>query len=249
MSVPSRTFGTPRSLVGNDLLDRVPPAVRTELLKQSELVALREEQELFRPGASVRRLFFPTTAVCSLLLGLNSGQRAEMGTVGNEGLIGIPTVLGTRATEFAVVQIPGEAYALHKQLLKQLLQAHASFNEALMRYISYAYHMAKQTTVCNAYHNIDQRLARWLLTCHDRARHDRFPITQELLGHMVAATRPRVTEAAGRLRSAGVIDYERGLLRIRDRKRLEARACECYAATRMGLLAARNSRKPREEAE
>src|SRR5919108_4204345 len=141
MSVPSRTFRTPRSLVGNDLLDRVPPAVRAELLEQSELVALREEQELFRPGASVRRLFFPTTAVCSLLLGLNSGQRAEMGTVGNEGLVGIPAVLGTRATEFAVVQIPGEAYVINTHLLRQLMQAHLSLNEALMRYISYAYHM------------------------------------------------------------------------------------------------------------
>jgi CRP-like cAMP-binding protein len=227
VSVPSRT--------NNELLDRVPAAVRAELLKQSELVALREEHELFRPGANIRRLFFPTTMVCSLLLGLNSGQRAEMGTVGNEGLVGIPAVLGTRSTEFAVVQIPGEAYAMHKHLLKELMQAHASFNEALMRYISSAYHMAKQTTVCNAYHNIDQRLARWLLACHDRARKDNFPITQELLGHMVAATRPRVTEAAGRLRAAGVIDYERGFLQIKDRKRLEARACECYAATRMGL--------------
>lgn len=155
-----------------------------------------------------------------------------MGTVGNEGFVGIPAAVHLPATEYAVVQIPGEAYALDAQTFQRALEKNEDMRHAVIRYIGYAHQVAQQATACNSYHSVEQRLARWLLTVQDRARKDEFPMTHELLSHMVAATRPRVGEAAARLRSAGTIGYHRGMIRIADRTRLEAKACECYAATR-----------------
>lgn len=214
---------------GNDLLDRLIAA--GGLPRTLELIALKAGEELFTPGAGIARVYFPTTCVCSILLGLNSGQRAEAGTVGSEGFVGIPVALGISPTDYAIVQVPGKAHVLAASVLKDLLEANARARGAILRYIGYAYHVAEQTTACNSYHTVGQRLARWLLICHDRAHADSFPMTQELLSHMVAATRPRVSEAAARLRSQGVLDYRHGEIHIKNRASLEAKACECYAVT------------------
>ncbi|MGE5524586.1 MAG: Crp/Fnr family transcriptional regulator [Rhodospirillaceae bacterium] len=234
MSVPrgtnSRHTSSPE--IGNRLIDGLPPSERAAFGKHIEAVELQLEEQLMEPRAPVKRVFFPTTAVCSIIIGLASGQRAEMGTIGNEGFVGIPVVLRARASEFAVVQIPGSAYAMSAATLASLMGEHEALHRALLRYVGYAYHMAKQTTACNAYHSVGQRLARWLLTAHDRARRDEFPLTQELLSHMVAATRPRISEAAAVLRAEGIIDYHHGIMHIRDRSGLESKSCECYAATR-----------------
>lgn len=229
MSVPRRTQKGPGP-TGNELLDRL--LAGEALAREITRVTLETEQELLIPGVMVSRVFFPTTSVCCILLALKSGQRAEVSTVGNEGFVGIPAVLRIPATEYAIVQIPGDAYVVNASALLGVLDENGGLRRIVNRYIGYAYQSAQQTTICNSYHSVEQRLARWLLTAHDRARTDVFPMTQELLSHMVAATRPRVNEAARRLRSDGMIDYERGSVQIRSRNRLERRACECYAATR-----------------
>jgi CRP-like cAMP-binding protein len=218
---------------GNRLLDRLPAQVRTAVLRTATLRSFRAEEELIKPGTPLRKLLFPTTVVCSILTELRSGQRAETGTVGNEGFVGISAVLGTKTTEYVVAQTPGEGYEVRVAHLEHLFSSHKSLRRAMMRFIGYAYHLAKQTLVCHAYHSVEQRLARCLLAAHDRSAQDEFEMTQEVLSQTVAATRPRVTEAAGRLRAIGVIDYQRGRIRIRNRKRLEATACECYEATRL----------------
>lgn len=217
---------------GNTLLDHLPAPARSDFLREAALASVDSGWEILAPGEVIRDLYFPTTAVCSVFIGLRSGQRAEVGTVGNEGFVGAPTVLGRdTSTEYAVVQFAGGAYTIGVGGLKRLQDKHPPLRGALLRYVAYALQVAKQSTACNAYHSLDQRLARWLLTTHDRTRSDEFRLTQELLAHMVAATRPRVSEATGRLRAAGIIDYQHGTLRVKDRKRLEAKACECYRAT------------------
>ncbi len=228
-----------KSEIGNRFVEELPAPIRASLMGHARLESLPLEAHLMTPGVQITRLVFPTTAVCSLMIGLSSGQRAEMGTVGNEGFVGIPTVLGTLPTEFAIVQVPGDAYFVNARSFAALLDRHRPLRQAAMAYVSYAYQLAKQTAVCNAYHAIDKRLARWLLTCHDRSQQDEFPLTQEIISHMVAATRPRVAEAAGRLRSQGIIDYRRGSLSIRDRTRLERKSCECYEATKRSWFAGR----------
>jgi CRP-like cAMP-binding protein len=147
--------------------------------------------------------------------------------VGSDGFVGIPALLGAEATEYVIAQSAGEGYEISTGRIRSLLDEHKGLHQGLLQYIGHAYQMAKQTTVCNAYHAIEQRLARWLLAMQDRSGKDEFSMTQELLSYMVAATRPRVTEAAAKLRAQGLIDYRRGRVIIKDRKALEARACEC----------------------
>lgn len=228
MSVPRRTHR--RQSTGNTLLDRLLSL--DGLDRHLEPVRLDMQEGLLVPGETVRRIFFPTTCVCSILIELKTGQRAEIGTVGNEGFVGIPAVLRMPATELAIVQIPGDAYAMKAPPFQNALERNRELYQAVVRYIGFAYQVAQQVNACNAYHTVDQRLARWLLVCADRARRLQFEMNQELLSHMVAATRPRVSEAARRLKLAGVIDYTRGNLEIRDRTRLERVACECYTATK-----------------
>jgi CRP-like cAMP-binding protein len=234
MSVPKRTkrvAATPSS-TGNRLLDKLPSGTRQLIARAARLRSYAMEEQLIAPGAAVRGLIFPTTLVCSVLVGLSSGQRAEMGTVGNEGFVGIPALLGTRPTEFVIAQRAGEAYEISAIRIASLIERSRLLQQGLLQYVGHAYHVAKQTTACNAYHTIEQRLARWLLLMQDRTGKDSFPMTQELLSQMVAATRPRVTEAAAKLRADSIIDYHRGRVTIRDRKALQVRACECYEATR-----------------
>ena len=216
----------------NELLDAMPSGTRAELVRRGGLVELAENQVLGQPGRRVSRLFFPTTCVISIILPLKSGQRAEAGTVGREGFVGIAALLDLPADDIALVQIPGAAYSVEARKAMPLLAAQGEAREVLTRYIGHAYRVAKQTSACNAFHSIEQRTARWLLTAQDRARRSEFPLTQEMLSHMVAATRARVGEVAFRLRAAGLIEYSRGRVQIIDRKRLERASCECYAATR-----------------
>jgi len=222
----------PPRRTGNELLDAMAPATRAELLQQAELVDLSENDVLGQPGRRVLRFYFPRTCVVSVVLPLKSGQRAEAGTIGCEGFVGIPALLRRPFDDLTIVQIPGEAYSVDVQKAMALIAAHDEARDILTSYIGHAYHVAKQTTACNAFHSIEQRTARWLLTAQDRARRSQFPLTQELLSHMVAATRARVGEVTFRLRTEGLIDYTRGHIEIKDRKRLERASCECYAATR-----------------
>jgi CRP-like cAMP-binding protein len=217
---------------GNELLEAMPAGARAELVRRGELVDLSEKQVLGEPGLPVSRLYFPRTCVISIVLPLRSGQRAEAGTVGREGFVGIGALLHRPFDDLALVQIPGDAYAVDVYKAMAVLGEYDEVREVLTGYIGRAYLLAKQTSACNAFHSIEQRTARWLLTAQDRAGRSEFPLTQELLSHMVAATRARVGEVAVRMRVAGIIDYRRGRMQIRDRKRLERASCECYSATR-----------------
>jgi CRP-like cAMP-binding protein len=217
---------------GNALLDIVSPPTRERLLSEAERVCLTRGQVLFAPGAPLNEVYFPITCVCSFLLTLESGQSAETSTAGNEGMVGLRVAIGGAPNQSAIVQVPGEAWKLRADLFREGLGALPEFRDAIHEYVGYVYHVAQQWSLCNAYHSVEQRLARWLLTARDRAHSDRFPVTQQLLSEMVAATRPRVAECLLRFRSTGLVTYRRGCVEVTDAPGLGKLACECYALTR-----------------
>jgi CRP-like cAMP-binding protein len=216
---------------GNKILDELPLSAQKAL--QKSLVTLDAGEQMFSQGEKVSHAFFPTTAVCSLFVELSSGDKAETATIGHDGFLGVAVVLGMPVSHSAgVIQIGGEGYRMAARAVLDLCKQHESFRRALFGYSGFCLHMASRSVACNSFHSIVQRLARWLLFTHDRAGKSEFRLTHEFLSAMLAATRPRVSQAAARLRADGVIDYHHGKVRILDRKRLEEVSCECYEETK-----------------
>lgn len=216
---------------GNNILDALPSLVRKTV--QKSLISVPAGTVLFTQGERVTHAFFPTTAVCSLVVELASGDKAETGTVGADGFVGVPLVLGMPVSHSSsVIQQSGDGYRLAARSVLDLCKHHESFRKALFGYTGYCLHLASRSVACNSFHSIVQRLARWLLFAHDRAAQNDFHLTHEVLSAMLAATRPRVSQAAGRLKADGIIDYRRGKVRILDRPRLESVSCECYEETK-----------------
>jgi CRP-like cAMP-binding protein len=229
-----RAIGVEAS-TGNELLDVLPLATRKRVLANAERVRLERGQVLFAAGSPLNDVYFPIDCVCSFLLTLESGQSAETSTAGNEGMIGLRVVLGGARNQSAMVQIPGTAWKLRADDFRDALDTFPDFRDVVRKYVGYIFHFAQQSSLCNAYHSVEQRLARWLLTARDRARADQFPVTQQLLSEMVAATRPRVAECLSRFRTADLVAYRRGCVKVTNAAGLEKVACECYAATRHAL--------------
>jgi CRP-like cAMP-binding protein len=218
-------------VTGNRILDQLPPAAQRGL--QKLLVNLPAGADVLVPGERIAHAIFPTTAICSLVVELDSGDKAESATVGNDGFVGVPMVLGASLSDVrGVVQLAGEAYRLGAKQVLEFCADHDSFRRGLHGYSAFRLHLASRTLACNSFHSILQRMARWLLFLHDRLGRGDLRLTHERLSSMLAATRPRVSQAAARLKLDGIIDYRRGNIRILDRIRLEAVACECYGQTR-----------------
>lgn len=215
---------------GNRILDTLPASVQKACRKS--LVSLPAGTAVVAQGEKIAHVFFPTTAVCSMLVELSTGDKAEAAAVGSDGFVGVPLVLGHAVSPSSgIVQVAGDGYRLPARGLLDLCKQHEAFRKALFHYSAFHLHLAVRSVACNSFHSIRQRLARWLLFAHDRACKDEFPMTHETLSAMLAATRPRVSQAAARLKAEGVIESRRGKMRILDRPGLEAAACECYAAT------------------
>ena len=218
---------------GNLLLDSLPLATRRACLDAAESVELGAGEEIVVQGERSRSAFFPASAVCSLTMVLKSGDKAECATVGAEGMIGVSLIATPPRSAFsAVVQVAGLAYRLPLASVGELLQQHRALRDAVLAYTGFALNVVGRSVACNSYHSIVERLARWLLVLHDRVEREELELTHDMLSQVLAATRPRVSLAAGKLRSLRTIDYQRGLVRIVDRKRLEQVACECYETTR-----------------
>lgn len=218
---------------GNHLLDSLSPAARRPCLEAGEEVQVRIGEEIVTQGARARYVFFPASAVCSLTVGLKSGDKAECSTVGAEGVIGLSLLSGAERSPFsAIVRVAGAGFRVPLAPLGELLQSNRALREAMLLYAGFALVVVGRSVACNSYHSIVQRLARWLLMTHDRVEREELALTHDILSQMLAATRPRVSLAAAKLRAMQVIDYQRGVVRILDRKRLEQVACECYEAGR-----------------
>jgi CRP-like cAMP-binding protein len=222
----SVTRHTPRQ---NHLLDALPPADYERIAAHLEWVPLKLAEVLYEPGIKLRNVYFPTTAIVSLLYVMENGSSAEIAIVGNEGILGISLFMGGETTPSrAVVQSAGYGYRLKAQLLKDEFGRFGPFLHLLLRYTQALITQMAQTAVCNRHHSVDQQLCRWLLLSLDRLPSRELSMTQELIANMLGVRREGVTEAAGKLQQAGLIQYRRGKITVLDRPRLEARSCECY---------------------
>jgi CRP-like cAMP-binding protein len=213
----------------NHLLDALPRDDYSRLKAQLELVPMALGEVLYEPGARLKYVYFPTTAIVSLLYVMEDGASAEIAVVGNEGVLGISLFMGGDTTpSHAVVQSAGHGVRLKAQLLKDEFARFGPMMHLLLRYTQALITQMSQTAVCNRHHSVDQQLCRWLLLSLDRLESGELAMTQELIANMLGVRREGVTEAAGKLQKAGLIHYQRGKITVLDRPGLEARVCECY---------------------
>ena len=217
----------------NHLLAALPEADYARIAPQLELVPLTLGQVLYESGSKMRHVYFPTTAIVSLLYVMENGASAEIAVVGNDGIVGISLFMGGESTPSrGVVQSAGESYRLKAALLKEEFNRYGPTMHLLLRYTLALITQMTQTAVCNRHHSVDQQLCRWLLLSLDRLKTNELVMTQELMANMLGVRREGVTEAAGKLQAAGLIHYSRGRITVLDRPGLEARSCECYDVVR-----------------
>ena len=213
----------------NHLLDALPEDVYERMASQLERVPMKLGEVLYESGGELRYAYFPTNCIVSLLYVMENGASAEIAVVGNEGLIGVALFMGGGTMpNRAVVQSGGFAYRLRGSLMMQEINRNGSLLRLLLRYTQALITQMAQTAVCNRHHTLDQQLCRWLLLSLDRLTNNELTMTQELIANMLGVRREGVTEAAGKLQQAGLIEYGRGRIKVVDRPGLEARVCECY---------------------
>jgi CRP-like cAMP-binding protein len=211
------------------LLSTLPLEDQERLLPGLQPVTLSLGEVVYESGAHLDSVYFPTTSIVSLLYTMENGSIAEMGLVGNDGVVGIALFLGGETTpNRAVVQIAGHAWRMSARALREEFARIGPFHEMLLRYTQALITQISQTAVCNRLHSVEQRLCRWLLLIHDRMDSEELPMTQEFISSMLGGRRESVTIAAGRLQAAGLIHYARGHIRILDRHGLQTQVCECY---------------------
>jgi CRP-like cAMP-binding protein len=217
----------------NHLLAAMPPSDRERIAPYATLIELPLGQVIYESGGRLEYVYFPTTAIVSLLYVMEDGASAEIAIVGNEGLVGIALFMGGETTPSrAVVQSAGYAYRLNARALKDEFHLGGSMQRLLLRYTQALITQMAQTAVCNRHHSIDQQLCRWLLLSMDRLPSNELKMTQELIANMLGVRRPGVTEAAMKLQQAGLIRYSYGHIEVMDRPGLESRVCECYGVVK-----------------
>jgi CRP-like cAMP-binding protein len=220
----------------NRLLSTLSRELQIRLLPRMEKVTLTVRQVLFEADAQISHVYFPLSGAVSLVLMLKGGETVEIATVGNEGMVGLPVFLGAeRSAMRAVCQVAGQVLKMRSESFRHALAEHPDLANILRRYTQGMLDQISQTTACNHAHSVHQRMCRWLLTTHDRVGADEFHLTQEFLAQMLGVRRPSVTVAAGMLQKGGLIQYQRGRIRIVDRAGLEAGACECYETLRQDI--------------
>lgn len=213
----------------NRLLAALPDAALERWLPDLELVEFPLGYVLYESGNVGTNVYFPTSAIVSLLYVMENGDSAEIAIVGNEGLVGISLFMGGNSTPSrAVVQSAGKGYRLSAKLMKKEFDQAGPAMHLLLRYTQALITQMSQTAVCNRHHSLDQQLCRWLLLSLDRLPGNELVMTQELIANMLGVRREGVTEAALKLQKDGLISYTRGRIKVLDRAGLEKRSCECY---------------------
>jgi CRP-like cAMP-binding protein len=217
----------------NRLLKALPDAEWDRWLRHLEPVEMPLGKVLYEPGGRLTHVYFPTTAIVSLLYVMEDGASAEIAVVGQDGLVGISLFMGGESTtNRAVVQSAGQGFRLKANLLMLEFNRAGPVLHLLLRYTQALITQMAQTAVCNRHHSLDQQLCRWLLLSLDRLPSNELIMTQELIANMLGVRREGVTEAAGNLDKAGLIRYRRGHITVLDRDGLEKRTCECYAVVK-----------------
>jgi CRP-like cAMP-binding protein len=209
-------------------------------------VPLKLKDVLHKSGDQIRDVYFPGGGFCSMLTVLRDGRMVEVATIGREGVVGVAAVSGDpRMTSAVMVQ--GETdtcYRMRADAFRREIDRHGAFHRVMTLYGQALFGFVAQSTVCNAVHSAEQRLARWLLMARDRMGRDDFPLTQEFVAMMLGVSRPTVSIVASTLQRAGLITYHRGHLTIVDGTTLEAASCECYRAVSNLLRGVTNGSKP-----
>lgn len=213
----------------NQLLARVLPEEYERLVPHLENTSLALGEVIYESGGQQNYIYFPTTAIISLLYMMENGSSAEMGVAGNDGLVGIALFMGgDTVPNRAVVQSAGDALRMKTKMLQEEFARGGTFQRLLLRYTQALMTQMSQTAVCNRLHTVEQQLCRWLLLSRDRLDTDELVMTQELIANMLGVRREGVTHAAQRLQEDRLISYVRGHIHILDRSGLEATVCECY---------------------
>jgi CRP-like cAMP-binding protein len=218
---------------GNRLLAALPSPEYDRIRPSLHEVSFALGQVVYEFGAHLDYVYFPTTAIVSLLYTMENGATAEMGLTGNDGVVGIALFMGGGTMpNRAVIQSSGGALRMTARVLQDEFARGGKFQGLLLRYTQALITQISQTAVCNRLHSVEQQLCRWLLLSHDRLPTDELIMTQELIGDMLGVRREGVTLAAGRLQAEGAISYVRGHITILDRAKLEQSVCECYKVVR-----------------
>ena len=224
------------TLVSNELLLSLPPEDWESIFPELSSVQLRTHEVLHESGEPIRFAYFLNSGLASVLSVLSDGKSVEVGLTGREGFVGLPLVVGLSTSPTrTVIQIEGAGFRVSAAGLMKILRRSETLTQRLQRYVQVLSMQASQVAACNRIHEVDERLARWLLMCQDRINSDTVPLTQELLAHMLGTRRSSVTVSAGILQKAGLISYTRGSVTILSREKLEAAACDCYEMVQQRL--------------
>ena len=217
----------------NRLLGLLSPKDYQRLLPHLHHVPLAYRQSLYRARQRLGFVYFIETGVGSLVNTMANGQAAEVGTIGNEGVVGLPLLLGCdRAPTSVYVQVPGTGLRMTAARFNAELARSASMRAVMHRYTHALFNQVAQSAACNHFHSLQQRCCRWILMTHDRMQSNEFLLTQEFLAMMLGVQRTGVSAAAGKLQRAGLIRYSRGVVTVLDRRGLRQGACECYGVSK-----------------
>jgi CRP-like cAMP-binding protein len=217
----------------NQILAALPAEEYERILPNLEQFELKLGDVLYRPGERIEHVYFPHRGTISVISMMEDGSQVEAGVVGNEGMFGLPVVLGTDSAPFlAIVQIADGASRIKTDVFREELVRGGRLQKLLLRYGQAFFVQVAQTAACNRRHHVDGRLARWLLMCQDRAKSDELGLTHEFLSIMLGVRRAGVSVAASKLQEKGLIRYTHGHLRILDRGGLEGYSCECYGVVK-----------------
>ena len=215
--------------IKNQLLSALPIEEYDRLLPYLEAVSLIPKQIIYAPNEPIEYVYFPNSGIISLVNLTEDGGTVEAATVGNEGMAGIPVLLGTdRMIGQAMSQVAGDAVRMRADVFKRLVTPGSTLYNLLLRYTQALINLISQSVACNRLHSVEERCCRWLLLCQDRVHSNEFHLTQEFLAQMLGVRRASVSVVAAILQKAGLICYSRGKIMIRDRIGLESASCECY---------------------
>ena len=232
-SVPTERFvigytAHRRDAMKNRILKALPSREYRSISSQLKPVLLAKGAVLYETGERIREVYLPEDALVSYLSGTADGETIEVGIVGNEGMVGIAALLGDVTAFRAVVQIPGHAFSLKRDLLRREFRRSDTLHRVLLHYTNALVVQIAQTAVCNKFHSVEERFCRWLLMADDRSASEQVPLTQEALARVLGSRRASVSVVASAFQKKGAIRYSRGIIHILDRKYLENASCECY---------------------
>jgi CRP-like cAMP-binding protein len=216
-------------VIKNRILLTIPEDEFIKLRPQLEPVEMPQYKIFYEQGTKIEHAYFPNEGMVSLVVLVHDGRSVEVGITGNEGIVGAPLAFGFESAPMrAIMQVPGKGLRISSSALEELFASTPNVKFEIERFVMRQQLQVAQLAACNRLHDMDQRLARWLLMCQDRVDSENIPLTHEFLAQMLGSGRPTVTIAAGVLERAGLISNTRGSVKILNRKRLEDAACECY---------------------